>query len=94
MPQRKKKTIHLLLDRYVHPSIKDVERVKRGANVDMTKFIISGPDQRQRMRGTELLKHGTFKEGLSQLLMSEIQKEHYATVIANKLCLFLMEEIV
>ena len=72
----KEKTIHLLLDRYMQPSIKDVERVKRGANVDMTKFIISGPDQQQRMRGTELLKHGTFKEGLSQLLVSEIQKEH------------------
>ena len=80
----KEKTIHLLLDRYVQPSIKDVERVKRGANVDKIKFIISGPDQQQKMKGTELLKHGTFKEGLSQLLMSEIQKEHYASVIANK----------
>ena len=55
-------SVHLLLDKYVQPSIKDVERLNRGAVQDeINTFIITGPDQQQEKKGTDLIKNGAFK---------------------------------
>ena len=45
-------SVHLLLDRYAEPSIKDVERLKRGADQDeRNTFKIMGVEQQQRKKG-------------------------------------------
>ena len=76
---------HLLLDKYIQPSIKDVERLNRGAVQDeMNTFIITGAEQQQHKKGIDLLKNGAFKEGLAQFILKEIRKEHYAPIIGNK----------
>ena len=52
-------------------SIKDVERLKRGAVHDeMGTFIITGAEQQQQKKGNDLLKSGTFKEALAKFLKS------------------------
>ena len=55
--------IHLLLDKYKSPSIKDVERKLRGYGIQ-NAFTITGPDQAQRQSGTELLKTGHSRKSL------------------------------
>ena len=76
--------VHLLLDKYVQPSIKDVERVNRGADKKDQEFLINSPDQKQRQKGTDLLKNGSFKEELASFLMTEVTKEYYAPMISGK----------
>ena len=75
--------IHLLLDKFKSPSIKDVERELRGYGIQ-NAFTITGPDQAQRQRGTELLKNGAFKEEVASLLMFEWEKDLYGPIIGNK----------
>ena len=72
-------SMHLLLDKYKSPSIKDVAR-KRGATV----FSVTGLDQAQRQSGTERLKNGAFKEEFASFLMIEWKKDHYGPVVGNK----------
>ena len=81
----KEKFIHLLLDKYIEPSIKDLERLKRGADTgDQDLYLIRGSDQKQRKKGTQLLKSGTFKEELARFMLTEIRSEYYATIIGDK----------
>jgi hypothetical protein len=76
---------HLLLDKCVEPSIKDVERLKRGAEQDeMNTFVITGAEQQQHKKGIDLLKNGAFKEAFAQFLLKEIRKQHYAPIVVNK----------
>ena len=75
--------IHLLLDKYKSPSIKDVERKLRGQGNE-NAFTITGPDQAQRQSGTELLKNGAFKEEFASFLMIEWRRDHYGPVVGNK----------
>ena len=49
--------IHILLDKYKSPYIKDVERKLRGYGIQ-NAFTITGPDHAERQSGTELLKNG------------------------------------
>ena len=53
--------IHIVLDKYYFPSIKDLERILRKAT-ENSIFIITGSDQMQRQCGAELLQNGAFKE--------------------------------
>ena len=52
--------IHLVLDKYQTPSIKDAERCLHHSTSSQA-FTITGPDQAQRQSGTELLKMGHSK---------------------------------
>ena len=68
--------VHLALNKYQTPSIKDVERYLRRSTTSQA-FIITGPDQAQRQSGTELLKNGSFKEEVSRFVMQEWKKPQY-----------------
>ena len=79
------KSAHLLMDKYVEPSIKDTERLNRGATqTESNSVIITGAEQQQHRKGTDLLKDGAFKEALAEFILDEVQKEYYAPIIGNK----------
>ena len=67
--------IHLVLDKYTTPSIKDCERNLRDrqANSNQT-FVITGPDQAQRQSGKDLLRNVSFKDEFAKFLLQEWQK--------------------
>ena len=75
--------IHLVLDKYVSPSIKDPERKLRGAVYHPT-FVISGPDQAQQHSGTDLLKNSTFKEEFAHFIMQEWKNPKYGPILGRK----------
>ena len=75
--------VHLLLDRYITPSIKDPERQKRGGINDIT-YQITGSEQQQKQKGSELLNDACFKEQFGRLLLAESQKAQYGPVIREK----------
>ena len=74
--------VHIILDKYKPPSIKDYERELRGAIHQ--KFVITGPDQAQRQSGATLLINADFKEEFSRFVMSECFKPMYELVIGQK----------
>ena len=79
--------IHLVLDKYQFPSIKDCEQKFRGGDVRRV-FVITGPDQAQRQSGTEQLKNGAFKEEFARFLMQEWRNPQYGSIIGNKTVYF------
>ncbi len=62
--------VHLVLDKYQSPSIKDAERNLHYSSTPQA-FNITGPDQAQRQSGAELLKNVLFKEAFAKFLMEE-----------------------
>ena len=76
--------IHLLLDKYQSPSIKDAERKLRGADENLSAFVITGPEQSQRRAGAELLRSSAFKENFSSFIMKEWQNSQYGSIIGRK----------
>lgn len=75
--------IHLVLDKYKSPSIKDSERTMRGSCMHQT-FVITGSEQTQRQNGTELLKSCSFKEEFARFIMQEWKKPQYGSIIGRK----------
>jgi hypothetical protein len=79
--------VHVCLDKYVENSIKDSERMLRGA-VD-SAYSITGPEQKIRQSGKKLLTNGVFKNEFAQFLLKEWKKGNYwnifggTTVIAS-----------
>ncbi|KAJ8024334.1 hypothetical protein HOLleu_37052 [Holothuria leucospilota] len=81
------KSVYLLMDRYKTPSIKDVERVNRGAEQTEASFVITGPEQKQKKKGADLLRNGAFKEAFAKFVLQEAQKDHFASIIGPKILL-------
>ena len=77
--------IHLVLDKYTTPSIKDCERNLRDrqANSNQT-FVITGPDQAQRQSGKDLLRNVSFKDEFAKFLPQEWQKPRYSSIVGRK----------
>ena len=66
---------HLVLDRYIQPSIKDLERMNRGEGHDESNtFFITGADQQQKRKGTALMNNSAFKEAFSKFLLEVVKK--------------------
>ena len=76
--------VHLLLDKYTSPSIKDIERSNRGEINHGITFVISGPNQIQRLSGADLLRISSFKDQFGRFIMEEWAKPHYGTIIGDK----------
>ncbi|XP_068212466.1 uncharacterized protein [Palaemon carinicauda] len=74
--------VHICLDKYLQNSIKDSERILRGA-VDLN-YNITGADQKMRQRGDKLLSNSTFKNELGKFLLREWQKDHYWHILNGK----------
>ena len=64
--------MRVCFDKYVENSIKDSERKQRGAVNTANK--ITGPDQKIRQNGKNLLKNGTFKNELAMFFLVEWRK--------------------
>ena len=75
--------IHLVLDKYRSPSIKDCERAICGTCNSQT-FVITGSEQVQRQSGAELLKSSSFKEEFACFIMQEWRKPQYGPIIGGK----------
>ena len=77
--------VHLVLDKYQSPSIKDAERNLRYSSTSTSQtFIIIGPDKAQQQSDAELLKNGSFKEAFALFLMEEWKKPQYGLILGNK----------
>ena len=64
------KVIHIVFDDYPQPSIKDIERDRRGA--DSRTFVITGPEQCRIPRDlNDALKSRSFKRQLPQFMADE-----------------------
>ncbi|RUM44803.1 MAG: hypothetical protein DSY80_04015 [Desulfocapsa sp.] len=68
--------IHFVCDSYVEPSIKDIERNRRGATE--TTFAITGPDQRRPRDWQAALKSPSFNRALFRFLATEWKNPRYA----------------
>ena len=75
--------VHLVLDKYQTPSIKDPERNLRYSSAPHA-FTITGPDQSQRQSGIELLKNVLFKEAFACFLMEEWKRPQYGPILGGK----------
>ena len=70
--------IHLVLDKYQSPSIKDCERKARYKGSQ--SFVITGPDQ----SGKDLLNNVSFKDEFAKFILEEWKKVHYGRIIGTK----------
>ena len=78
-------SVHLLLDRCLEPSIKDLERLQRGSEqAENSTFIITSAEQQQRQKGIDPLKSGPFKEAFAEFLLKEVTNEYYSPIIGRK----------
>ena len=57
---------------------------KKRGGVNDVAYQITGPDQQQKQKGTELLKDYCFKEEFGRFLLAELQKEQYGPIIGEK----------
>ena len=79
----KAQEVHACFDTYVENFIKDSERKQRGA-VD-TAYKITGPDQKIRQNGKNLLTNGTlFKSELAKFFLVEWRKSNYWEAFRGK----------
>ena len=78
----KAQEVHVCFDTYVENSIKGSERQQRGA-VD-TAYKITGPDQKIRQNGKNLLTNGTFKNELAKFFLVEWRKSNYWEALKEK----------
>ena len=74
-------TVHFVCDNYQDPSIKDIERSRRGA-VE-TAVAITGPGQKTPRDWQKYLKSSLFKLALFRFLALEWRNEKYAEVLTT-----------
>ena len=74
--------IYVCFDHYTNFSIKQCERELRG--VDDRVYVISGPNQVLKQKGSQLLKNSNFKEELVKFLMQKWKKDHYINFLKEK----------
>ena len=63
--------VHLVLDKYQSPPIKDAEHKLRYSSTSQA-FNITGPNQAQRQSGAKLFKNILFKVAFANFLMKEL----------------------
>lgn len=79
----KAKTVYIVFDQYVSPSIKDYERSLRGTIKDRP-FVISGPDVKRVNSLSTDLKNANFKQSLVNFFIDYWAKDHHKEFIGNK----------
>ena len=75
--------LHIVFDKYEHPSIKDPERRHLSA-VFPSSFTISGPEQIQCQSGALLLRNSSFKEEFVLFAMKEWEKKQYKPILEKR----------
>lgn len=74
--------IHFVSDRYLTPSIKDIEHQKRGADEELI-ITITGKDQTRPKNWQEALASTSFKTELIRFLSREWENDAYAKTLAG-----------
>ena len=77
------KLVDLVCDRYVTPSIKDLEHIKRNSQTSIN-FSISGSQQKWPSDFHSALNSGQFKTALFRFLLAEWSKPKYASIIKHR----------
>lgn len=81
----KGKEIHLVFDKIVTPSLKDVERDRRiSTDLREENYIITGPRQRRPANFLGALRQDSFKKSLVTYLNSEWENNNYQAIIGDK----------
>ena len=76
-----KKEVHLIFDDYPQPSLKDMERGRRG--IDEQEFVINGPEQKRPKDMGKALKSRSFKTQLPKFLAREWQNQAYLHILGD-----------
>ena len=77
--------VDFVCDRYITPSIKDLEHIKRSSSAQgSTDFSISGSQQKRPSDFHATLSSGNFKSDFFRFLSDEWEKDEYAGMINRK----------
>ena len=82
--------VDLVTDCYTSPSLKDVERERRGLNE--TIYNINGPDQKRPIEWQKSLQSPSFKSSLMKFLSSEWQRPCYAACLSGHRLFLALDE--
>ena len=77
--------IHLVFDKIVKPSIKDIERDVRSGNDRDSRFEITGTGQKRPNKWLEALRNDNFKIAINRFLVREWGDNKYAEVLKEKI---------
>ena len=75
--------IHLVFEKSISPSIKDVERNKRSNQRSMA-YQITGPEQKHPSNWLQALRGDQFKEALVISLVDYLEKNNSARILGSK----------
>ena len=75
--------VQLICDTYIHPSIKDPERMKRGDSSE-TVYSITGPNQNVPRDWQKALDSSSFKESFLRFLSTEWQRQEYGVILGQR----------
>ena len=75
--------VQLICDTYIHPSIKDPERMKRGDSSE-TVYSITGPNQNVPRDWQKALDSSSFKESFLRFLSTEWQRQEYGAILGQR----------
>lgn len=90
----KGKEIHLVFDKIVTPSIKDIERDRRTATgFREDNFVIGGPHQKCPTNFIMALRQDNFKRALVAYLIEEWEKDFNFSIIGSKIIYVTHEDI-
>ena len=80
--------VQLICDTYIHPSIKDPERMKTGDSSE-TVYSITGPNQNVPRDWQKALDSSSFKESFLRFLSTEWQRQEYGAILGRQIYLAL-----
>ena len=75
--------VQLICDTYIHPSIKDPERMKRGDSSE-TVYSITGPNQNVPRDWQKALDSSSFQESFLRFLSTEWQRQEYGAILRQR----------
>ena len=75
------KRIDFVCDTYKHPSVKDVERDRRGDLHGLTALVVTGPEQHRPVEYQKALRSDEFKTSLLAFLSVEWLDDQYAPIL-------------
>lgn len=83
--QHKGNEIHIVFDKLVRPSIKDIERDKRANLYERsTQFLIQGSEQQRPSDFMKAMRNDNFKQSLIKFLCDFWQNDMFVEIVSNK----------
>ena len=82
--------VDFVCDSYISPSLKDIERIRRGNSEQI--FSITGPEQTRPRDWQKSLKSPSFNRALIRFLAIEWKKDQYSSILEKSELFFGFEE--